>query len=643
MSPDNNFVLTWDEPPGADPDLNYEVFRDSGAGFQSIGLIGPSDNTTFTDFTVDAAVVNTYRVRSVLDGAFSDFSEELSNIVLTMDASQSSVAQLAWNAPLDPVPAGATFEVFRALLGGAFENVASLPGAALSYRDTLWAQCEDTVITYYVELQHGDCVNVSRRRSDEFRDILPPPQPIIETASVDPETNDIILYWAPVQVPDLDFYRIQDIDLINQQFVNVGVVQAGENTQFVYPNAGAVASRTLAVIAFDQCGNDASFGGTATTIFAEAEYTECDLNAMVSWSAYEGWDEGVEKYLILATIDGEEAVEMAEAEGEESFALVEVEPNREYCFHVEAVSAGEQRNASSNRACVETTYPQISEYTYLSSVSVLDNSRLEVRFLQDTEAEGTRYELFRSRQSGGFLKIASFDQSDVEEIVFTDEGLDTRNLRYRYRVDTYDGCDQPLGQSNFGVNITLNTFAETRELKNFLSWSAYEDWENGVERYEIWRKVGDAEDFELYDEVGGETLLYEDDVEAFLLEEGEFCYQVIAIEAGNSFGEAGRSLSYPRCATQEPIMWIPSAIAVNGQPENRVFKPVVGFIDFDSYRMEIYTKWGQRIFTSDNVEEGWDGTFRGNIVREDFYRYIISYRDGSGKPFVEHDVLYVVK
>jgi len=642
MNDDNEFTLTWNAPAAADPDLTYEIFKDDGGGFVSINVQGPPGNTTFTDAGIDPLQVNRYYIRSVLNGTPSENTTIIANTLLSLNVLNQSVAQLSWTTPYDPMPDG-NFEVVRAIPGAPAEVRAILPANVTAYNDTVAGICDDTLATFYVEFVTPQCATQSQRVVDEFLDIIPPPQPLIETAEVDPLTGDIIVYWDPVDAPDLNLYRIQDIDLLNQQFLNVGVVQEGEPTEFVYPGAGENGEKTLAVIAFDFCGNDASFAGTATTMFAEAEYSECGTDAMVSWTEYEGWAEGVEAYQVKARIDGEAPVLIEVLSGEETFYLAEVEPNREYCFFVEAVSAGSQRNSTSNQACVITDYPVVAGFLYNSYVTVLDNNTAEVALLQDPTAEGMRYELFRARQTGGFVKIGTFDQTAEEKIIYVDGDLDTRNLAYRYKWKAFDGCGVEIGESNTGRNMTMTAIAETREFANFLTWTPYQEWENGVARYRIQRKVGPEGAFEDYAEVDGETLVYTDDVEEFQFEEGEFCYKIIAEEAANSYGVVSTSETVIRCATQPPVMWIPSGMVINGQPDNQVFKPVAAFIDFDTFRMEVYNKWGERIFESDNVQEGWDGTYKGNVVRSDMYRYIISYSDGSGKPFIEQDVVYVLK
>lgn len=643
MNEADAFVMTWDEPQLADPDLNYEIWHDDGTGFALLTQLGPANNTTFTDFAIDPTAVNRYFVRSIFEGETSISTDTIANIVLSLSVVNTSEAQLSWTLPYSTMPAVGSFNVYREPEGEPAEVVATLGPLVTSYNDTLFGFCDDTMVRYSVAFEWTSCILRSQREEDEFRDIMPPPQPQIETASVDPLTGDIVLTWIPVFAPDLAFYRVQDIDVVGQQFVNVGFIPAGEPTEFVYENAGSNGSKTLAVIAFDDCGNDASFSGTATTMFAEASYTECSLDAMVSWSEYEGWDEGVAQYRIQAFVDGDGPELMGETDGNSTFFLAEVEPNKEYCFYIEAVSAGNQVNATSNSDCVTTQYPSISSIVYLSSVDVIDASTLEISILQDVTAVGTTYRLSRARENGSYLEIATLEQTEDQFLTYTDEGLDARSIEYSYRFEAYDGCGALIGQSNLGTNVVLEVLAEPRELKNYLSWNPYEAWQQGVSEYQIWRKVGSDADFQLYATVGGDTFIFEDDVEQFRDEEGEFCYRVVAIEAANSFGAPSQSSSYSDCVTQPPIMWIPSAIVLDGQPENQVFKPVAGFIDLASFRMEIYNKWGQLIFESADIEEGWDGTYRGSRVREDVFRYIIAYSDGSGKPFIEQDVLYVLR
>lgn len=633
--------LTWTIPTNPDPLLNYEIFRDSGTGFLSVDIVGPSTTTNYIDFTANVEQVNSYFVQSTLAGSNSISTDTISNMVLNLNAAVLSVPQLSWNAPTGSPPGTGTYTVYRGVDGAPLTPLATLPSEISSFNDSLFGFCTDTIIDYQVSYNNGICEMRSQIETNEFRDNKAPPQPIIETVTVNINTGFVEVYWYPVNVPDLNFYRIQDIDFVNSNFVNVGTVPALDPTVFIYEDAPTNASTTLGVIAFDQCLNEASFGESATTMFARATYTECDLNAFVEWEPYEGWNEGVEKYVIRADIDGNEDVIMGEVDGGSTFFLSEVEPNREYCFYIEGHSNGDQRVSHSNLACVGTSYPNTIAYNYISSVNVIGDEAIEVNLLQDLNGEGITYELFRSRDDRPFVSLGVFAQTNEPVFTYLDENVDAKNIVYQYKWDAFDGCGALISTSNISQNIVLTSLPDSRELLNVLAWNDYIGWSGDVSEYQIWRKLGQEEDYTLYASFGPDVLFFEDDVEPFLLEEGEFCYKIVAHEGANAFG-AAQAQSNESCATQPPIVWIPNTIVIGGAPENRVFKPVLGFIDFDSYEMTIVNKWGAKLFESNNISEGWDGHFKGNPVPEDYYQYIVSFKDGSGKSFIYNDVVYVL-
>src|SRR5690606_5767389 len=55
----------------------------------------------------------------------------------------------------------------------------------------------------------------------------------------------------------------------------------------------------------------------------------------------------------------------------------------------------------------------------------------------------------------------------------------------------------------------------------------------------------------------------------------------------------------------------------NGDGLNDLFLPVTrGVTD---YRLEIFDRWGERLFLSLKAEEGWDGNFNGEFCKEGVY------------------------
>ena len=76
--------------------------------------------------------------------------------------------------------------------------------------------------------------------------------------------------------------------------------------------------------------------------------------------------------------------------------------------------------------------------------------------------------------------------------------------------------------------------------------------------------------------------------------------------------------------------------------DNDVFYPWYdGVVE---YKLEIYNRWGELIFTSDNVETGWDGYFKGSICKQDVYVYKCKGSFLNGKTFnVSGDVTLLYK
>lgn len=70
--------------------------------------------------------------------------------------------------------------------------------------------------------------------------------------------------------------------------------------------------------------------------------------------------------------------------------------------------------------------------------------------------------------------------------------------------------------------------------------------------------------------------------------------------------------------------YIPNAFSPNGDGLNDVFKPTL--INFEDYNLEIYNKWGQKIFESFSADNGWDGSVAGGDAPSGVYTYLMKYK-----------------
>jgi gliding motility-associated-like protein len=80
----------------------------------------------------------------------------------------------------------------------------------------------------------------------------------------------------------------------------------------------------------------------------------------------------------------------------------------------------------------------------------------------------------------------------------------------------------------------------------------------------------------------------------------------------------------------QPNIKIPNAFTPNGDGANDSFGLAIVEGVATVEKMEIYSRWGQKVFSSNEANARWDGNIGGKEASSDVYVYIIFYRGGDG-------------
>lgn len=114
-------------------------------------------------------------------------------------------------------------------------------------------------------------------------------------------------------------------------------------------------------------------------------------------------------------------------------------------------------------------------------------------------------------------------------------------------------------------------------------------------------------------------------------QQGNKKYRVTAYKiSGGTF----TSLSNVAEAIPKPTMYIPSAFTPNGDGINDFFG--VKAEGLKEFKMEIYNRWGEIVFMSDDITELWDGTYEGKaITSTDVYVYQVKAIGKNNDPLPE--------
>jgi gliding motility-associated-like protein len=115
---------------------------------------------------------------------------------------------------------------------------------------------------------------------------------------------------------------------------------------------------------------------------------------------------------------------------------------------------------------------------------------------------------------------------------------------------------------------------------------------------------------------------------------------VYQVKTTNEFGCTATDEVWIEVTNDYPI-FIPNSFTPNYDGLNDVF--LVYGQSIVEMEMLIFDRWQHQIFTSKDQLKGWDGTFRGEIVKNDSYIYVINYKTYDGKKHTKTGFVAVVR
>lgn len=86
------------------------------------------------------------------------------------------------------------------------------------------------------------------------------------------------------------------------------------------------------------------------------------------------------------------------------------------------------------------------------------------------------------------------------------------------------------------------------------------------------------------------------------------------------------------CIDGDVAIYVPNAFTPNGNGTNEVFMPLTYGIDPQKYQFWVFDRWGNQIFTTTDLNQGWDGTIGGVKCQIDTYVWRVYAWDVNGNP-----------
>ena len=102
---------------------------------------------------------------------------------------------------------------------------------------------------------------------------------------------------------------------------------------------------------------------------------------------------------------------------------------------------------------------------------------------------------------------------------------------------------------------------------------------------------------------------------------------LVSLVVENIFGCIDSVSSYVGVIDSDENLFIPNSFTPNENELNEVFK--ISSDTLQDYEIWIYNRWGELLLYSDDIEQGWDGSYKGRICQHGVYVWRLQYLCGE--------------
>ncbi len=438
-----------------------------------------------------------------------------------------------------------------------------------------------------------------------FIDLDKPDLNPIDSVSIDITTQKLLIGWQKNIATDISGYRIYK----NSGGSNSRIGDTS-STHFVVNNQAININSVITIAAFDSCNlfSEISSGHRAMSLSSALD--TCTRTVNLNWTKYLGWS--VDAQDLYVSTNGSSYVGQAIDKLSLGTPFPGLNFGDSVCFFIRARNTtGTAKSSSSNITCAKLYRPLLPKTTYLSEVTVENNTHLKIECYVDNQGVSDSVVLYRS--TSGEVTIGSKKLVTGPNFYsWTDNSVSITKQPEIYFIRTFAPCLGGTSTSLPSSSILLKIVDES------LTWNKYDNWDGGVNEYLVY-----AYDGSTWNILTSTQDLFYENIDTTLI-----CFRIEAVENQNSFGFNKTSESNEVCAKREPRFFVPNTL--NPLSHNSRFRVIGPSIDKSNSTMRIFNRWGEIIFTTNNVDEGWSVAAEEIFIPLGIYFYDVALLDLNG-------------
>jgi gliding motility-associated-like protein len=563
--------------------------------------------------------------------------------ILCVESSGSDV-NLAWSVPPAPCGPFVSYEIW----------VAPDPSAAFTLVTTVNTEAQTTYLhanalsisdpLYYYIIYNYNCPGLPPLISETATNAFSSFQPSIESVNV--TAAGIEICWEESEFVQTCAYVISYL-LPNGLAQPFDTVFGITNTCYTDIVSNSLDPNLVYTLSFmDCCNNLTQYNDIGYELMlASSEQQGCNQLIEYEWENYNNpYDIGFSYNIYVQVNSGPIELVANQAGNQNIFNFFDFIDQDTIRMRVEVVDENGVARSNSPWLIDTAEIVQPPREFYINYLSVVGNNQIDITFFIDTLSELRNLQIDTSKYGVDFDWIERYDATlfpGLGDIYLPDTVSPTYNDARYYQITANDSCGDDY-TSTIGRTIFTEAFLFDF-FKNEVKWNAFELENAVVSAYKLYRDYGAG--LQLIETFPPAiSFSFVDDISDFYNQQGTFCYRV---EADYTFTypdgdtEFFTSSSNVSCVEQRPSVYIPNAIAPNGT--NNEFKPYIVFGNPTEYKMQIFNRWGEQIFESNDPNAGWFGTNGSSDVPTGGYPYVIQFTASDGQRIEKKGIVTVVR
>ncbi len=481
-------------------------------------------------------------------------------------------------------------------------------------------------VYYYMQVNCGPL-----SPSSEIVSSLPPEAPELVRVNVSTDNTFVRVEWIPNLATNAYAYIIYRDDE-NGNAVPIDTIYNNELDFYLdngaLPEEGPQAYR---IATMDSCTLAPGPVNALehATVHLTVNVDDCEDGAVLEWTDYQGWSDGVEEYVVMSE-DGTGGTAPLDTVtvGVNTYLVTPDLLEAGQCYRILAIRSGGSPFASSNRICITDIPAGGPEYIFLKTLTI-ENGEVVAEWEIDDTQEITFLEIKRGGNIGDLARLSELNDVTITPMMeYRDNTAAVNNSSYYYQITHTDGCIRERN-SQIGRTIYLRGRDELNGVDG-LEWNAFELGDAVISGYTVYRQEPDSSltaiGFTTPDE-----LTFQASVDPAQADVQAFCYMVEAaytIDCPDGSTANLTSQSNVFCVPRTPRIFVPTAFKPTGV--NNIFKPVLRY-PTDNYSIKVMNRWGEVVYSGSDPDSGWDGRHRGEIAPQGVYVYVIQMTASNGR------------